>query len=107
MSENCPICGLPKELCVCSTIAKEQQKIVIRTVRGKFQNSYNTIIEGIDVKEKELKDLVKQLKQKLACGGTTKNNVIELQGDHRKKVKELLVKLGFQENNIEVKANIE
>jgi len=37
----------------------------------------------------------------VACGGTVKNNIIELQGDHRKKVKEELVKLGFPEENIE------
>lgn len=106
MSENCPVCGLPKELCVCSAIAKEQQKIVVRAVRGKFQNSFNTIIEGIDTKGRDLRNLVKQMKQKLACGGTYKDNVIELQGDHRKKVKELLTKLGFQGENIEVRAEI-
>jgi translation initiation factor 1 len=106
MSENCPVCGLPKELCVCSAIAKEQQKIIVRAVRGKFQNSFNTIIEGIDAKGQDLRNLVKQLKQKLACGGTFKDNVIELQGDHRKKVKELLMKLGFQGENIEVRAEI-
>ena len=106
MREICSVCGLPKELCVCSAIAKEGQKIVVRAVRGKFQNSFNTIIEGIDTKGQDLRALVKQLKQKLACGGTYKDNMIELQGDHRKKVKGLLMKLGFQEENIEVRAEI-
>jgi translation initiation factor 1 len=106
MSDNCPVCGLPKELCVCSAISKESQKIIVRAVRGKFQNSFNTLIEGIDTKGQDLRTLVKQLKQKLACGGTYKDNIIELQGDHRKKVKELLMKLGFQAENIEVRAEI-
>ena len=106
MSEICPVCGLPKELCVCSAIAKERQKIVVRAVRGKFQNSYNTLIEGLDAKSQDIKTLLKQLKQKLACGGTFKDNIIELQGDHRKKVKELMLRLGFQAENIEVRAEI-
>jgi len=41
------------------------------------------------------------LKEELACGGTVKNNIIELQGDHAKKVREKLIKMGFNENNIE------
>jgi translation initiation factor 1 len=106
MREICSVCGLPKELCVCSAISKESQKIVVRAVRGKFQGSYNTLIEGMDAKSQDIRALVRQLKQKLACGGTFKDNIIELQGDHRKKVKELLIKLGFQGENIEVRSEI-
>jgi len=29
MAEICPICGLPKDLCVCKQISQEQQRIVI------------------------------------------------------------------------------
>ena len=106
MREICSVCGLPKELCVCSAISKERQKIIVRAVKGKWKGSFNTIIEGIDAKSQDIRALVKQLKQKLACGGTFKDNVIELQGDHRKKVKELLTKLGFQAENIEIRAEI-
>ena len=44
--------------------------------------------------------LIKSLKEKLACGGTVKEGVIELQGDHKRQVKPILVKLGFSENSI-------
>ena len=47
-----------------------------------------------------IKGTAKILKEKLACGGTVKDNVIELQGNHRKQVKSLLVQLGFSENAI-------
>ena len=57
-----------------------------------------TLVFGI---ENNTKEISKKLKEKLACGGTVKNNVIELQGEHRKKVKEELIKLGFSEENIE------
>ena len=103
MSEICAVCGLPKELCVCSTISKEQQKITVKIVQGKFKNMFLTVIEGIDVKGEELKRIAKQLKQSLACGGSFKDSAIELQGDHRKRIKEVLQKLGFNASNIEIR----
>ncbi len=102
MSEICIKCGLPKELCVCESIAKETQKINVFTEKKKF-NKLNTIIEGINKKEIDLKDLVKGLKTKLACGGTIKENRIELQGDHKQKVREILIEKGFPAETIEVR----
>ena len=95
----CPNCGLPVDLCVCETIAKESQKIVVGTVKKKF-GKLNTVIEGIDNKEIDLKDLTKKLKTEFACGGTTKDGKIELQGDHRNRVKPALVQLGFAAETI-------
>ncbi|MCX8169706.1 MAG: hypothetical protein N3D72_01300, partial [Candidatus Methanomethyliaceae archaeon] len=61
-----------------------------------------TIVEGLDNKNMNLKELTFKLKSKLACGGTEKNGRIELQGDHREKVLEILVENGFSQDNIEV-----
>jgi translation initiation factor 1 len=102
MSEICTVCGLPKELCVCETIAKESQKIKVFIEKKKFGKVY-TVIQGIDSKEIDLKDLIKKLKMNLACGGTIKDGAAELQGDHKSKVKRLLVQLGFAPESIEVK----
>ena len=73
----CPRCGLPQELCVCETIAKESQRITVFMEKKKFG-------------------------KKFACGGTVKDGVIELQGDHKKEVRSELVKLGFSEESIDV-----
>ncbi len=100
MSEICAVCGLPKELCVCETIAKEKQKIIVKVVKGKYKDMYITLVEGIDAKD--VKHISKQLKQNLACGGSHKEGIIELQGDHRRRVREVLQKLGFQPDNIDV-----
>jgi translation initiation factor 1 len=102
MSDICPKCGLPKELCVCETIAKESQIIKVYVIRKKFGKKY-TVIEGIDSKEIDLKDLTKKLKTKFACGGTAKEGRIELQGDHKQKVKINLVQMGFSQETIDVR----
>ena len=102
MTEICPKCGLVKELCVCETIAKESQIIKVYLERKKFKKFY-TIIEGVDEKEIDMRDLTKKLKAKFACGGTVKDGKIELQGDHKNKVKDILTELGFPPNTIEVK----
>ena len=102
MSEICSQCGLPKDLCVCETIAKETQTIIIGLEKRKF-GKLETTIQGIDGKEIDIKDLAKKLKSKLACGGTVKNNIVELQGNHQQKVKDFLIQMGFAPNTIETK----
>jgi translation initiation factor 1 len=86
MSEICEVCGLPKEICVCEDIAREQQKITIAVDKRRY---------GIDPHELDIDSLITQLKSKCACGGTIKEGKIELQGDHRTRVKETLEKMGF------------
>ncbi|MCK5184269.1 MAG: stress response translation initiation inhibitor YciH, partial [Candidatus Heimdallarchaeota archaeon] len=39
---------------------------------------------------------------KCACGGTAKDGVIELQGDHRHRIKDLLLKEGYDSTNIDI-----
>ncbi len=95
----CERCGLPQDLCVCEAIARESQKIIVKAEQRKFQRVY-TIIEGIDNKEIDLEQLIKKLKAKYACGGTIKENKIELQGNHVRTMKETLIQLGFAPETI-------
>ena len=101
MAEICPICGLPKDICVCGEISKEQQRIRVRVETRKFRKAM-TIIDGIDSREVDLSRLAQKMKTLCACGGTAKNGVIMLQGDQRKKAHEFLIQMGFPEENIEV-----
>jgi translation initiation factor 1 len=106
----CVRCGLPQELCVCESIAKETQKVTVEIIQKKFGKKY-TVISGIS--DINLDQLAKQLKAKLACGGTVKEGRIELQGgggdsqaaerDHKQKVRDLLVAMGFAQETIEIK----
>ncbi len=91
--------GLPSE--IWESLAKDTQKIKVFVERRRW-GKYMTVISGLD-SSVDAKKLLKDLKKKLACGGTYKNGQIELQGDHRRRMAEVLVGLGFQENSIEVK----
>ncbi len=102
MADICTVCGLPKDLCVCEQIARESQQIVVKIVKKKFGKQY-TVVEGIDTGEIDIKDVAKTLKNKLACGGTSKGGVIELQGNHLLKVQEALVDLGFAPETISIR----
>ncbi len=94
MVEICNVCGLPKELCVCEEIAREQQEISIYTVSRRY-GKLVTIVEGIDSSDIDLDDLAKKLKTVCASGGTVKEDKIELQGDHKKRVAKVLNEMGF------------
>jgi len=100
MAEVCPTCGLPKDLCVCGEIEKEQQRIRIRLETRKFGRP-TTIIDGMD-DDSNLASIAQKLKSFCACGGTSKNGQIMLQGDHRERVREYLIKTGYPEENIEL-----
>ncbi|MFH8080635.1 MAG: stress response translation initiation inhibitor YciH [Candidatus Aenigmatarchaeota archaeon] len=94
----CPTCGLPTDICTCKIIERESTKIKIYTTTRKFGKPV-TLIEGID--ESSAKSILKTLKQKLACGGSYKDKRIELQGNHSKRAKEILLGLGYEKEMIE------
>ena len=94
MAEICSVCGLPKELCACEDIAREQQEIRIATTKRRY-GKIVTIISGIDPTDIDLDDLARFLKNKCAAGGTVKDGIIELQGDHKKKAIGALKEKGY------------
>ena len=93
------ITGLPKELFDLQEITKEGEKIKVRIIKRAF-GKVVTVVSGFD-NEEEAKELGKLLKKQLACGGTIKGKVIELQGEHAKKVKATLIKHGYKEAQID------
>ncbi|OIO69867.1 MAG: translation initiation factor [Zetaproteobacteria bacterium CG_4_9_14_3_um_filter_49_83] len=54
------------------------------------------VIDGLPLDENGLKQLLKKLKGQLGCGGAVKGNSIEIQGDHREKLLQLLESEGFK-----------
>ncbi|AWR99556.1 stress response translation initiation inhibitor YciH [Metallosphaera hakonensis] len=97
MADN--LCGgLPPE--ICEQLNKEEQFIKIKLEKRRYGKEV-TVIEGLG-EDADLKKIASELKSKLAAGGTVKNGRIEIQGDHRDRARDLLVKLGFPESNITV-----
>ncbi len=93
-----PKFGLPNEAGVFKEIAKGEQKITVSTVSRRY-GKITTLVSGFDT-DFDIKGTAKVLKEKLACGGTVKGGVIELQGNHKKQVKPVLATLGFPEDSI-------
>ena len=89
----CPKCGLPLEACVCEQIVKADQRIQVTLDRKKY-GKVVTIVSGFD-KGVDVKKVAKDLKNELACGGTYEGNMIELQGNHMRRIKPILEKIGF------------
>ncbi len=101
MVEICSTCGLPKDICVCDTISREQQRIRVFVEYRKWRRPA-TIIEGVDGKSTDIHRMTQKLKSLCACGGTSKQDRIILQGDHRGKLRSFLTDLGFPSDNIEI-----
>ena len=99
MAEICSVCGLPSELCMCEEIAREQQQITLSSDSRRY-GKVVTVVSGVNSGDIDISELARKLKTECASGGTIKGGNIELQGEHKKKVKNTLEKMGFK---VEVK----
>ncbi len=96
----CPFCGKQLVKCICkkntSVIPKGDGKIrVERSTKGRRGKGV-TLISGLPLEGTSLKKIAKKLKQKCGSGGTTKNGVIEIQGDHRDVLVDHLNLIGYK-----------
>jgi translation initiation factor 1 len=94
----CPECGRPAKECICRQKAIPGAGAVVRIGRetkGRKGKGV-TVITGVAGSEAELKELGKQLKAKCGAGGTVKDGVIEIQGDHRDVLLEELGNRGWK-----------
>ena len=70
-------------------------KVRVRRETGGRKGKTVTTVTGVPVKDAELKALAGRLKKRCGVGGSVKQGVIELQGDHRDTVVEVLRAEGF------------
>jgi len=94
----CPDCGKQDDQCICS----QKQQVytgdgivrLSRQTKGRKGKGV-TIITGVPLVGDELKKLATKLKQKCGCGGTVKDGTIEIQGDKRDLLMDILKKQGY------------
>lgn len=101
---TCPVCGLPNELCVCTEVEKTSSLIEIKVEKRKYGKLW-AIISGMEVDSSDLKEIMKTIKNKLACGGTVKGKSIEvLYGKHDRtsELIKVLVEQGFNKDSVHV-----
>jgi translation initiation factor 1 len=96
----CPKCGKQNKKCKCKKKNRSAPKgdgmvRVERSTKGRKGKGVS-LITGLPLEGRELKDLAKKLKQKCGTGGAVKDGVIEIQGDHREFLVEELIKLGYK-----------
>jgi len=97
----CPSCGKQAAQCICKKKKTQTrpggdgQIRVERSTKGRKGKGV-TLITGLPLEDDSLKALSKELKQKCGTGGTVKNGIIEIQGDHRDVLIEHLNSLGYK-----------
>ena len=95
----CPECGRPAGECTCrqkkAVLGDDSVVRIGRETKGRKGKGV-TVITGFPGDEAALKELGGQLKAKCGAGGTVKDGVIEIQGDHRHVLLEELSNRGWK-----------
>lgn len=78
-------------------IPPAQQTLRIWLERGKGGKE-STVIKGFEGSDEHLAELAKSLKNKCAAGGSAKDGIIIVQGNHRDKVLKLLLEWGYKQS---------
>lgn len=85
--------GLPDE--TLGEAALEEQEVSV-TLAKRTYGKMVTVVEGFDLRTVDVRELSSRLKSLVASGGTGKGDRIELQGDHRERLKAELERMGFR-----------
>jgi translation initiation factor 1 len=95
----CPDCRQPIAECICKQAAARPSGDgivrVSRETKGRAGKGV-TLVKGVTLGEAELAALGKELKAACGSGGTVKDGVIEVQGDHVERVMALLVAKSYR-----------
>ncbi|MEP6740530.1 MAG: translation initiation factor Sui1 [Caldimonas sp.] len=93
----CPACRKPLAACICAAAAPARKGDgvvrISRETSGRAGKTV-TVVRGLDLDEEALAALGKRLRAACGTGGTAKDGVLELQGDHREVVAKLLGQAG-------------
>jgi translation initiation factor 1 len=93
----CPDCGKPIAECICHKQQRLSGDGIIRVQRDSKRRKGKTVtlVSGVPLEDEPLRQLLSDLKRLCGSGGTFKDGIIEIQGDHRDTVFDALKKKGF------------
>ena len=95
----CPDCGQPIAACRCKkphTRSNGDGIVRVSLDKKGRHGSVVTLITGLPGSDEALKTLTAELKRRCGAGGTLKDGVIEIQGDHRDALIAALQSKGFR-----------
>ena len=78
------------------SLPSQQQTIYLHRESAGRGGKAVTLVKNLVLSAEEMKSLAKRLKQECGTGGTVKDGVIEIQGEHRERIAALLLKLGYK-----------
>jgi translation initiation factor 1 len=78
------------------SLPPQQQTVYLHRDSKGRRGSSVTLVKNLSLSPADLKELTKRLKQACGSGGTIKEGVIEIQGEHREKIAEELQKMGYK-----------
>ena len=78
------------------SLPPQQQTVYLHRDSSGRTGKAVTLVKKLILSEEDLKALAKKLKQECGTGGTIKDGVIEIQGEHREKIAAVLQKLGYK-----------
>lgn len=81
------------------TLSAKQQRLRIRLDTRQRAGKAVTLVEGFVGQTADLEDLGKKLKTVCGTGGSVKEGIILVQGDHREKLLQWLMKNGYSSTN--------
>lgn len=98
--KTCERCEKPLTACVCKQQPTGKSYAdgmlrIRRETKGRKGKGV-TLIDGLTLPAAEMDDLARKLKNRCGSGGTVKDGMIEIQGDHRTAVQEYLLQLGYK-----------
>jgi len=82
------------------TVSERDQRLIVQLDKKQRRGKQVTLVSGFIGSAEDIKELSKFLKSKCGVGGSTKDGEIIIQGDHRRKVQDLLSQKGY---NIQLK----
>ncbi|MCZ2128420.1 MAG: translation initiation factor [Anaerolineales bacterium] len=78
------------------SLPPQQQTAYLHRVSGGRGGKVVSVVKNLILSEEDLKALAKILKQECGAGGTVKDGVIEIQGERRQRMAEILTRLGYK-----------